>query len=607
MKRVYNDYTQNEAINLNRGPAMILAGPGSGKTHIITHRITHLIDNEGIKPERILVITFTKLAANQMKERFEKLYPAAAYKVTFATFHSIFYQFLRILNPKSTPQIIGTKERYEILKRLIDSSYRSDTTQAEDVDTFSNEISRYKSNNLKIDSRMFMDEKETDEFLFLCAQYDQMLKAANKMDYDDILIRCLQMLEESSNNQERIRLLFDAILVDEFQDINAIQYKVLKLIAPPDNNLFVVGDDDQSIYGFRGSRPEIMNRFKEDYPACKTIELEGNYRSLQEIINKSNEIIKQNPIRLKEKLQKQMSEIERADDKDAVELFSFNNSENEVSQIEKIISFCKEKGLNLAILTRSNKDLEFYRRLLSDEGNENRNYKIYMEILKDIREYILAAMNSKRENYLNIINKPLRYIPSEIFTDEMVNLELLSKKYLGTYKSEELQLLSRHMKLLKKSTPLSFAKYLMDIMGYRKYVLDKVPPSLKKDMNLYMDRIISESCNYKNFDEFLKALDNLIHKSELPTVKAKESDILFLTYHGSKGLEFDVVILPDVNEGKVPCSMSMKSDNLYEERRLFYVAMTRARKKVYIMVVKKEESRQLLPSRFIYSLIRETD
>ncbi len=592
MKPTLNNPLQDKAISLGLGPAMILAGPGSGKTYIITHRISYLIERLNISPSDILVITFTKAAANEMKERFIKLSPRYGNDVLFATFHSAFYSFLKSLKPGYNKGIISNSERFSILEDLSAHYNQLMEADVEDPETLLNEISHYKSNNEQFDFRFNFSQQEKEYFLIVYKEYKERLDAINKIDYDDIILDFYDFLLTDENALSYLNLKYKAILVDEFQDINSLQYSIVKLLSK-NKNIFVVGDDDQSIYGFRGSKPEIMNTFLKDFEGAEVISLEYNYRSVKDIIDASYEVISQNGSRLHTDKQKPIRS-----NKDSLFLVKeFKDRNKQFLYINKIIENEISNDRYVCILCRTNKDVIYYRQLLS--GDDTNLSKVTTEIYLDVLAYISAVTRKDRSSFVRIINKPVRFVPMSIFDDDIVDINNLSGKYLGSYKSDALQILSRHFKILEKSTSFAFIKYLFNIVGYRKYLLEQYPNTDIDVITANLENMAKENKSLQSFEAKLDAdAKNLFSKSSKVSARINKN-VSVMTFHASKGLEFDTVIIPDVNEGKIPGQISIKDDNLYEERRLFYVAMTRARYKLIITYLQKEESTSVLPSRFI--------
>mgnify|MGYP003323618118 CR=1 FL=1 len=288
---------QLNAINHDFGPALVLAGPGSGKTYVLTHHVCYLINSLKIPKEKILVITFTKKAAIEMKERFKCLassslsFSSDSDSVIFATFHSVFFRFLRFYNPKLS--IIDPQKRKEII---------SDIAGFEQEEFYSNEISRYKS-VISVDNSFFRSDTEKEDFYKIYNEYEEILKSSNLIDYDDINVYLYNALLKDAAFLSKTSSFFSHILIDEFQDINSLQYEIIKMITMPSSHVFAVGDFNQSIYAFRGSSPEIMRQFSKEYENVSLYRLSVNYRSNKDIVYKAFNLINHNPVIFRNELQ----------------------------------------------------------------------------------------------------------------------------------------------------------------------------------------------------------------------------------------------------------------------------------------------------------------
>ena len=280
---------QRQAIEHKDGPMMVIAGPGSGKTTVISNRIRHLIEEHGVRPSEILVITFTRAAAAEMRQRTMRLINAA--EVTFGTFHSVFYAILREFVPDQL-KLIEQKEAVRLLKKAAEQVFPGRQYTSDYYDQLLAEVGRIK-NGLKADG------SEAEKVL---PYYDREMKRLGLIDFDDMLVRCRELLADDPKALAVLRRRYRYILVDEFQDINPVQYDIIRLISAPVDNLFIVGDDDQSIYAFRGSEPAIMLGFPEAYPKCRIVKLTENYRSTGRIVRASARLIRHNRKRFRKKL-----------------------------------------------------------------------------------------------------------------------------------------------------------------------------------------------------------------------------------------------------------------------------------------------------------------
>lgn len=579
------DKKQIEAISYDKGSALILAGPGSGKTHVLTHHVKYLIGRK-VPPENILVITFTRRAAREMKDRFSKLMPYAANRVVFGTFHSVFIKILKIFQ-NDIPNIITEKKRNEIIGNI--------TGDSDSRDYYESRFSLYKSVENKDDFK-FDSDTEKEEFFAYFSQYEELLKQSRLMDFDDILVRCKALLETDSTALSYIKSMFKYICVDEFQDINDIQYSILKLMGNDSSALFCVGDEDQSIYGFRGSNPGLMKRFKEEFDA-RVINLSLNYRSYEEIINLSYKVISKNRGRLREEIQ---NAVRKSDERHTYIRVSKQKGDS-FELLREDIKRRLSEGKKCAVLFRTNKEVLEFSKLYMNMGEEEVSTQIRKEITEDYLRYAQYCISKSTESLRGIVNHPQRYIPLSLITSKE-SINELALRFTGTRKGDSLYIFSRQLSLMEKLNSFSFAMYLRNICGLQDYYIEKYSAKHKHEIEAVFDSIIeySKSCaDIKAFKDCILSMNTGISAKK----PEKIENLFVTTFHQSKGLEFDCVFLPDVVEGKIPTGLSVAGCNVDEERRLFYVAMTRARDYLYIYTIKNEESGGMLPSRFIDEFI----
>lgn len=611
MSLQFDDSIQMQCINHGTGPAMVLAGPGSGKTYIITQRVKHLIYDLSVNPKQILVITFTKSAASNMKERFKQICPDSYYLVNFGTFHSIFYQIIKLFSHGKSPKIIDNFEKEQIIKNIIRGKNKytqMHNYKDESTEELIKEISLYKGNLNNIDSLEWYDKSTREEFIYLYNEYTEALKNINSIDYDDILINCYELLSQNPDIQKKVQNLFSYILVDEFQDINDIQYEILKLIINKNQNIFIVGDDDQSIYGFRGAKPDIMNNFKEYYKDTSVYSLIYNYRSTKEIIDSSTIVISENKDRIKNYAQ--IPRCNQISIENSFNLKLCNDTACQTMEIKSVIEKMISSELSVCILLRTNKDSNYYASLFKDFGASSSsdyrdNYEYY--IFDTVKAYLSYVIYCDAPSLNLIFNRPNRYLSNNMFSDNLCDINELAKKFTGTWQGDALQIFARNIEFLKKTKPLTFYHYLIKIIGLYDHFVDHFPTETKENIDYILNILQELSVNCLSLKDYLVSVNNYIQEkiSRKTHLTAVSSKLSVMTFHASKGLEFDCVIIPDVNEGKIPGRISLAKDALNEERRLFYVAMTRARKYLYIMAIKNEGSNRVLPSRFLNSLIKK--
>ena len=288
--------SQEKAIAFYKGPAIVLAGPGSGKTTVITHRVKELILKHKVNPTKILVVTFSKAAAENMRLRFKSLMSGRSLPVSFGTFHSVFFRIIRTEKNYKPDSLLSDLEKMNILKEIIirlkiDVASKNDFTWS-----MMDDIQKAKGNMEDVKD---FEPNVCDRELFfkIYDEYEKEKLLANKLDFEDMLRLCYELFKEKPHVLKKWQSVYEYVLVDEFQDINKLQFEIVKMISFPENNIFIVGDDDQSIYGFRGSRPELMFEFKEYYKKAKEILLTNNYRSTKAIVDTASNLIAHNRAR----------------------------------------------------------------------------------------------------------------------------------------------------------------------------------------------------------------------------------------------------------------------------------------------------------------------
>ncbi len=356
----FNSY-QRSAICHKDGPALILAGPGSGKTTVMTNRISYLIYECGIKAENILAVTFTRASAMEMEERFLRLKPPlrssehneSSEKVSFGTFHSIFFNILKLYTAADNITLIEKNESIDILKKLLHIYFPDIKPTGDFLLSLLYDFSCIKNGVKKIFDNEIIE--------LLLPKYDRMMHEKNRMDFDDMLLLCLRLLKQKNNILKALRNKYRYIMVDEFQDINRLQFEIIRLLALPSNNIFAVGDDDQSIYRFRGSDPSIMLSFSKFYPDYRHIVIKTNYRSNKTIVNAALKLISHNKLRYKKELSAFNEESSKID------IRGFRNIEQETEAL-RLSLYNEKKDISIAILFRTHKTGTIAKQLL--EGDE---------------------------------------------------------------------------------------------------------------------------------------------------------------------------------------------------------------------------------------------
>ena len=409
------NHAQTEAVAHNEGPCMVLAGPGSGKTLTIAKRIEYLIMKYKVRPEEILVITFTKYAAQEMKERTRRICGPSSYAVTFGTFHGIYYGILKWAYRLEPSNLLTDEEKYRMLRTLLPKvgwDQEPETDEEKDyLQELAAEIGNVKNNCMAIEA--YEPVKYTAEkFRALYKDYEEEKKKCRKIDFEDMLIQCRDLFFNYPDILKKWQDKFRYILVDEFQDVNQAQYDVVRMLAEPQNNLFVVGDDDQSVYGFRGAKPGIMMEFMKDYPKAKRVLLDINYRSSAYIVNGALRVIGNNKIRFEKKIEA----FQKADE--TVHVQEVKDPVQEAEYVLGKIKECQEKGIaytDIAVLYRTNVDARAMSELMMEyqipfvmKEHLNNIYEHF--IAQDISSYFhLSQGEYSRKYFLQIANRPNRF------------------------------------------------------------------------------------------------------------------------------------------------------------------------------------------------------
>lgn len=595
----------------NQGPMMLLAGPGSGKTTTMTKRVVSLLENYHVNPANILVVTFTKAAAREMKERFEKLCMDSGitqnYKqVTFGTFHGVFYGILRHAYRLTGKNIISEEQRFDMLRELVYRQRIEIEDEKEFFEGLVQEISEVKNSRIPLEH--YYSKNCPDEvFRKIYTSYVTICRQSRLLDFDDMLLYCYDLLTQRSDILAGWQKKFQYILVDEFQDINKLQYDIVKMLAAPENNLFIVGDDDQSIYAFRGAKPEIMMNFPKDFPSVQTELLPVNYRSTGEIVEAAGKVIAWNKRRFQKK-------IHTDNEKGTPPLVkAFQNGKEEELYLKDCIVKAHEQGCpyeEMAVLYRTNSGARFLVETLME-------YQIPFQ-MRDVlpnlydhwiaRNFIsymkLATGDRSRKEFLQVMNRPNRYISREVLDEPQVSFESLRWHYEEKeWMLDRIDKFEEDLNLLKNMTPYAAINYIRHGIGYEEYLRTyALFRKLKiEDMHEILDELADSAKGYQTFGEWFihiaKYTDKL--KEQARTKISEKKGVVISTFHSIKGLEFNQVFLMDVNEGTIPYRKAVTESNIEEERRLFYVGMTRARKELNLFYIKERHEKCMMPSRFL--------
>ncbi|HWT26512.1 MAG TPA: ATP-dependent helicase [Mobilitalea sp.] len=598
---------QQQAVLHKDGPMLVLAGPGSGKTLVITERTKHLIKEHHIPEDRILVITFTKAAAGEMKERFLKSMKVSRTGVSFGTFHAVFFTILKNAYNLNASNIIRDDTRFQLLKEIIHHMELEYEDEKEFIGDLFSEISLVKGNQIEL-ANYYSTNCADEVFRSIYTEYNQRLRRASLIDFDDMLLLSYQLLDQRKDILSLWQKKFRYILIDEFQDINKVQYDIIRLLALPENNLFIVGDDDQSIYRFRGAKPEIMLQFPQDFPECKKISLNKNYRSTDNIVGAAGRLIKNNEKRFEKEVT-----AAKGEDRD-IEIHHFATLAEQNQMLADEIIKLSKSGITLsemAILIRTNmgsgamihKLMEYN---IPFQMRDSLPNLFDHWITHDILAYIKIALGSTdRGLYLQIINRPKRYISRECFETPEVDYEAVKDYYEDkNWMLERLDQLEYDLAALSRMNPYAALNYIRRGVGYEEFLKEYANQRKIKTEELLdvLDELQESTRDYKTYEEWFAYMENYreeLKRQAIESRNSKTDSIMIATMHSSKGLEFKVVFIVDANEGITPHKKAVLAEDIEEERRLFYVAMTRAKEYLYILCAKERYNKTMQISRFI--------
>ena len=607
------NHAQTEAVAHNKGPCMVLAGPGSGKTLTIAKRIEYLIMKYKVRPEEILVITFTKYAAWEMKNRTRSICGPSSYAVTFGTFHGIYYGILKWAYRLNQSNLLSDEEKYRILREIlpgIDWDQEPEADEEKDyLQELAIEIGNVKNNCMDIEEYEPV-KYTTEKFRKLYRTYEETKKKYRKIDFEDMLIQCRELFMKRPDILKKWQEKFQYILVDEFQDVNQAQYDVVRMLAAPQDNLFVVGDDDQSVYGFRGAKPGIMKEFMKDYPKARQILLDVNYRSSGYIVKGALRVIGNNKIRFEKKI-----EAFRKPD-ETVHVQEVKDPVQEAEYVLERIREYREKGVSyteMAVLYRTNVDARAMSELMTEyqipfvmKEHLNNIYEHFIAL--DMISYLrLSQGEYDRKYFLQIANRPNRYLTRESMKTGNVSYESLRRYYRDKdWMVDRIDQLEWDMKMICDKTPYAAIQYIRKRMGYDEFLKEYAAyrKISSEDLFAVLEEIWQNSKGYGTIKEWFEHIESYGKMLKEQNKKNGEKEgVNLMTMHAAKGLEFDTVFVIETNEGSCPYKKATANEEIEEERRLFYVAMTRAKRKLVISYVKEKNGKDLLPSRFVSELL----
>ena len=602
--------SQIQAIETINGPVLIMAGAGSGKTRVLTHRYAHLVKHHNVDVEQILAITFTNKAAEEMKSRISKLLNLKISPKWISTFHSLCVKILRIHGDK-----IGYKSNFTIYDQSDSNKVIRNCMSENNVDLKQYSPKRFQAHisNLKNSMTSPGEALENAESFFevkvaeIYSSYEKKLIIANSMDFDDLLIKTVELLQTNESILKFWSNKFQFIMVDEYQDTNFVQYKLVELLGSNNKNVCVVGDSDQSIYAFRGADIRNIIEFEKDFSNAKIIQLDKNYRSSKKILNLANSVISNNPRKIEKNLW--------TDNEDGLDIssFRFRSEKDEArwvaEEVKSLIDSSKEN--EIAIFYRTNSQS----RLFEEELRMlNINYKVIGSVrfydrkeIKDIISYLQFLVNdSDTVAFERIVNVPRRGIGESTVKKIRVYLNETGKSIFEALESiEEIKNISprikgslsefkdliTELKSYSLQGPSKTIQKVLELTGYKMSLIKE--GTLESQMRIEnIEELLNSAFSFENLyeeeiDEPYGILRDYLESIALfsETDKLEDADrVLLMTLHNAKGLEFPYVFMTGMEENLFPHERSSQGDNseIEEERRLCYVGITRAEKKLYL-------------------------
>ena len=605
---------QLEAVKTTEGPLLVLAGAGSGKTKVLTTRVAYLIDELGITPESILAITFTNKAAKEMKDRIFKMLGTVAYQIQISTFHSFGLTILKEhydkLGYDKNFTILDSDDSSTVVKKILKDMDKDPKKYS--YKAIRNKISSAKNELMEPEDLAKFSTNDMDELVVdVYKKYKEKLKTNNSVDFDDLLMLPITLFRKYPEVLKFYQDRFKYILIDEYQDTNEAQYLLTKMISAKYKNICVVGDNDQSIYSFRGSNYKNILNFEKDYNNAKVIMLERNYRSTKQILDVANCIIKKNTLRKDKNLWT---------DNETGEKVKYHRAENEKDeafyvkcQIEELKK--TEKLSEIAVLYRTNAQSRNMEEALL---KENIPYKVIGSMyfykrkeIKDLLSYLNVIYNSNDDiSLLRVINVPKRGIGAKTIENLSIQADLLNQSIYSTIeagKELEFKKIIEDIKVNKDNMSLTeLVDYVLDKSGMRKELEDENT----LDSEVRLENLEEFKSITKNFEEergIVSLEDFLMEISLVADVEEHKNNtevVTLMTIHSAKGLEFDNIFVIGLEEGIFPHTNCLNDFNeVEEERRLCYVSITRARKKLWLINAKRRTIYGMdsmnPPSRFI--------
>lgn len=606
---------QKQIVEHINGPLLCIAGPGSGKTTSVIGRVINMVE-KGINPENILVVTFTKAAADEMQERFEKKSDKTG--VTFGTIHSICLKILKNYNSVfyNNECILEESKAQDFFSKIIDKRYIEKTEIESYVKSLMTAIGCIK-NTQCLPEEVNVEGVTTEELKRCYKWYENWKNENHKIDFDDILIHTLDLFKTNEKVLNKWRKQYTHIIIDEYQDTNNLQAEIFYLLAKPKNNLCVVGDDDQSIYGFRGANPQVMLDFEKEFEGCKKVILDTNYRSETSIVEASKKLIENNNIRFKKELNAFKPE------KGEIVVKNFATSMHQNKYLVEEIKSAHRTGISydeMAVIFRTNSEANAIARLLVLHKIPIYTQDLITDVYKhwifdDIKIFYKIALGTATMNeFRRVMNRPNNYLPHKLFTGEVSfeNIYNCTTIIFEKWKREKAQenitkLFSTVEKAIKKN-PYEFVKAVRYDLDYEEYLHEyaKLRNVDAESLTSILDIVEDEAKNISDFDSWFNfAKESSLRMKDELSRKLKDGAVALTTMHKSKGLEWNKVFIVNVNENVTPYFRAKTLKEVEEERRMFYVATTRAKHSlnIYYCNVKGKESIQ--PSRFISEILKK--
>ncbi len=619
---------QQAAIRHMENPCLVLSGPGSGKTTVIVERICRLLE-KGIPAGNIMVLTFTRAAAAEMRERFfkrieeyssssnnkEQLGPGVAGQVRFGTFHSVAFQILRYSGEYDGTSVLKNGEKQAILEEVSHATGIHHDREGWYQEVLQ-EISQVKGEGKKPEAYASVS-CDPQEFQRLFYEYQKILDSRKKLDFDDMLLCCLTLLKEKPDILQIWQERCEYLLIDEYQDSNPIQCELAQLLAAPQNNVMAVGDDDQSIYGFRGASPDRMKAFLEVYPYAEVYRLNINYRCPAEVVEAAGRLISRNKNRMPKEIVAGRKQCpEQKENPPTITADEYGTLKEENQAILNQMQAYHQGGMSykdMAVLYRTNRNPMQLIRWMEERGipytvKGNTGSWFTHWICQDFYAYLaVAAGSSKRAHWLRVICHPERYISRSSLGQEPITIDHLLEECQGDpRKARIMDRLSYDLTVLGRTAPYAAIQYLRRHMGYDAY-LRQMDSQGEGGLEELAEWIHETTDGCRSSREWLRYVDQLIQeeKNKTPETKDKteasteDTGVNLMTIHGAKGLEYPVVFIIDANEGILPYQQAVSLQEMEEERRLFYVAMTRTGESLHISWTKERFQKTQEVSRFV--------